>query len=65
VIVAAIETAEDSRGFLMSTKFIVIEPATNAQILGSKPEFDTRKEAEIEASWLYHLYGWSVAVAKK
>lgn len=46
----------------MATKFIVVDPATNAPILGSKPEFDTRKEAEIEASWLYHLYGWSVGV---
>jgi hypothetical protein len=63
--VAAIETAEDSRGFLMATKFIVVEPATNTPIQGSKPEFDTRKEAEIEASWLYHLYGWSVTVTPK
>lgn len=46
----------------MATKFIVVDPATNAPIQGSKPEFDTRKEAEIEASWLYHLYGWSVGV---
>jgi len=49
----------------MATKFIVVEPATNTPIQGSKPEFDTRKEAEIEASWLYHLYGWSVTVTPK